>query len=409
LSLLKTHVLFVNAQTAFGADSAVTAMLARHLDRDRFVVHVACAATEGAEEAASLAKFREIPDIHLRPTHFAPGFRQRSAATIARQLRPALASPFEVARLTQYMRRHGIRIVHGTDRPRDSMYALALARLGGARSVVHVHVAWSRYYSAAARWGVRNADGVFAISRFVANTVVETGTPQERVHTVLNGIDPSRWDPATPRDDFRRELSVPLGAPLLASVSRLFGEKGQRELLRAFALVRREVPDVWLAVVGADALDVHGSSFTAELKQLAKELGILDRVLFTGERSDVPRVMAAADVFTMPSYNEPFGLVFLEAMAMRRPVVAVNNGGTPEVVEDGRSGFLVSYKDVETLAARIVTLLRQKDLRERMGDYGRARVLDYFNARRMADDAGLAYEAILRVPRTEPRWVQTSG
>jgi glycosyltransferase involved in cell wall biosynthesis len=111
----------------------------------------------------------------------------------------------------------------------------------------------------------------------------------------------------------------------------------------------------------------------------------------------------------MPSYNEPFGLVFLEAMAMRRPVVAVNNGGTPEVVEDGRSGFLVSYKDVETLAARIVTLLRQKDLRERMGEYGRARVLDYFNARRMADDAGLAYEAILRVPRTEPRWVQTSG
>jgi glycosyltransferase involved in cell wall biosynthesis len=409
LSTGKTHVLFLNAQTTFGADSAVLAMIARHLDRERFVVHVACAATDGDQEATSFAKFREIPDIMLRPTAFAPGFRQRSMGTIVRQLRPALASPFEVASLAQYIRRHGIRIIHGTDRPRDAMYALALARMGRARSVVHVHVAWSRHYSAPARWGVHNADGIMAISRFVADTIVETGTPRERVHTVLNGIDPSRWDPTTPPGDFRRELSIPLDAPLLASVSRLFGEKGQRELLRAFALVRREVPDVWLAVVGADAVNVHGGSFTAELKQLAQELGVSDRVLFPGERSDVPRVMAAADVFTMPSYNEPFGLVFLEAMAMRRPVVAVNNGGTPEVVEEGRSGFLVPYKDVEALAERIVTLLRQKDLRERMGEYGRARVLDYFNARRMADDAGLAYEAILRVPRSEPRWVQTSG
>jgi glycosyltransferase involved in cell wall biosynthesis len=105
--------------------------------------------------------------------------------------------------------------------------------------------------------------------------------------------------------------------------------------------------------------------------------------------------MAACDVFTMPSFEEPFGLVYLEAMAMQRPVVSVDNGGTPEVVEHGRSGLLSRYQDVEGLAANIVTLLGDRELRSRMGKYGRARVLDYFNAQRMAKDAGAAYEAVL--------------
>jgi glycosyltransferase involved in cell wall biosynthesis len=105
--------------------------------------------------------------------------------------------------------------------------------------------------------------------------------------------------------------------------------------------------------------------------------------------------MAACDVFTMPSFQEPFGLVFLEAMAMQRPVVAVDNGGTPEVVEHGRAGLLSKYQDVEALAANIVTLLGDRELRARMGAYGRTRVLDYFNAKRMASDAGAAYETVL--------------
>jgi glycosyltransferase involved in cell wall biosynthesis len=140
---------------------------------------------------------------------------------------------------------------------------------------------------------------------------------------------------------------------------------------------------------------VHGGSFTAELKDLARELGIADAVVFTGERSDIPEIMAACDVFTMPSFEEPFGLVFLEAMAMRKPVVSLDNGGTPEVVEHGRSGLLSSNGNIEALAANIVMLARDRELRARMGAYGRAQVLARFTAQRMARDAGEAYRAIL--------------
>ena len=309
--------------------------------------------------------------------------------------RAGAAFPVDFAALARYVRREGIRVIHGTDRPRDAVYTMALAKVTGAKSVVHVHVAWSTGYSAPARWGVRSADGVFSISKFVTRTIVRTGTPAARVHTILNGIEPSRWDPETDGRGVRRELGIPPEAPLLASVSRLFGQKGQRELLRALARVRRSHPDVWLLVVGADAVEVHGGSFTEELKVLARELGVADRVVFTGGRSDIPSIMAACDVFTLPSFEEPFGLVFAEAMAMRRPVVALDDGGTPEVVEHGRSGLLSPYGDIDALSANIARLIGDRELRARFGAYGRARVLDTFNAQRMARDAGDAYLAVL--------------
>jgi glycosyltransferase involved in cell wall biosynthesis len=388
-------VLFLHSQLYYGADSAIHGHLMRHLDRTRFQVHVACTRGDGSGVPPALTRFRAIPDVNVRPTAFAPGFRQRSGADVLRQIRSAATFPVDFAALVDYVRRKRIRIVHGTDRPRDATYTMTLARLTGAKSVIHVHVAWAHGYSAPAKWAVRNADAVFSISRFVTETVVSTGTPRERVHTVLNAIDPVGWDPSIDGMGVRQEFGIPADAPVLASVSRLFPQKGLRELLRAVALVRERVPTVHLLVVGADYPDVIRGAFTRELKELAHDLRIDDHVIFTGERSDIPRIMAASDVFTMPSFEEPFGLVYLEAMAMERPVVAVDNGGTPEVVEHGRSGLLSPYQDVEALAANIVTLLGDRDLRARMGAYGRARVLDYFNARRMASDAGAAYEAVL--------------
>ena len=392
----KIPILFLHSQDGFGADSAIHAHLMRHLDRDRFVVHVASSQGDGSGVPPALARFREIPDIRLRPTVFAPGFRHRSRETLLRGVRAAAAFPVDVLALAAYVRREGIRVIHGTDRPRDALYTVALARATGARSVVHVHVAWSRFYSAPAKWGVRTADAVFSISRFVTETVVATGTPRERVHTVLNGIDLSGWDPKEDGLSVRREFGIPSDAPLLASVSRLFAQKGQRELLQAFARVRRKHPEVRLLVVGADAVEVHGGSFTRELRVLARDLDVADRVVFTGPRTDIPRIMAACDVFALPSFEEPFGLVFLEAMAMERPVVSLNNGGTPEVVEHGRSGLLSPPHDIDALADNIVTLLANADLRARFGAYGRSRVLESFTAERMARDAARAYESIAK-------------
>jgi glycosyltransferase involved in cell wall biosynthesis len=391
----KIGVLFVHSQEEFGADAAVHADIMRFLDRDRFEVHVACTAGTGEGEPLPLRIMRSIPELRVRPTQFLPWVGGRNLSALAR-VAPTLSQvPKDFWDLRRYVKANRIRIIHSTDRPRNAVYAVALGKLTGAKSIVHVHVKWSNAYSRAAQWGVRKADAVFSISQYVTGTVVGMGRPAKDVHTVLNAIDPGRWDPATDGSSFRQELGIPLDVPLLASVSRLFSWKGQKELLQAFALSRKEHPSLRLVIVGEDASG-HSGTYSKELKELAAQLNVSDAVTFTGARKDVPRVMAACDIFTLPSFEEPFGLVFLEAMAMTRPVIAIDNGGTPEVVENGRSGLLSPPWDISTLAANISRLVREPELRKSFGEHGRKRVLEYFNTRRMAADAASAYEKVLQ-------------
>jgi glycosyltransferase involved in cell wall biosynthesis len=390
----KIGVLFVHAQEEFGADAAVHADIMRKLDRDRFEVHVACTSGNGSGESMPLGIMRSIPELRVRPTQFLPWVGRDVSKMLG--VMPALATvPKDFWDLRRYVKANRIRIIHSTDRPRNAVYSVALGKLTGAKSIVHVHVKWSGDYSPAARWGVQNADAVFSISKYVTGTVVGMGRPAKDVHTVLNAIDPAKWDPTTEGNSLRAELGIPLDVPLLASVSRLFTWKGQRELLQAFAIARQEHPTLHLAIVGEDASG-HDASFTRELKELTTTLNLAEHVTFTGRRADVPRVMAACDVFTLPSFEEPFGLVFLEAMAMARPVVAIDNGGTPEVVEHERSGLLSPPWDIPALAANISRLVREPELRRRFGQHGRERVLSYFNTERMAQDAAQAYDAVLR-------------
>jgi len=390
----KIGVLFVHAQQEFGADAAVHADLMRYLDRDRFEVHVACTSGTGDSEPLPLRIVRSIPDLRVRPTQFLPWVGSRNVSSLLAVAPTLAAVPRDFWDLRRYVMANKIRLIHATDRPRNAVYSVLLGKVTGAKSIVHVHVKWSNDYSRAARWCVQEADAIFSISDYVTRTVVEMGRPAADVFTIPNAIDATRWDPATDGGSLRRELGIAPEVPLLASVARLFSWKGQRELLRAFALVRKEWPDAVLMIVGEDVSPTR--AYLQELKALAAELGATQNVLFTGGRSDVPRVMAACDVFALPSFEEPFGLVFLEAMAMQRPVVAIDNGGTPEVVEDGRAGLLSPPWDVEALAANISKLLREPELRRRLGHYGRERVLGYFNAPRMARDAEGAYERVLR-------------
>lgn len=389
----KLGVLFIQSQEGYGADSVVHTHLMRHLDRDRFTVHVACTKGSDPEPPESLVRLQAEQDVHVRLTRFLPGLRERTLNKVLRSVPEGLSAPLDFVDLREYVKREHIGIVHSSERPRDSLYAVGLAKAAGAKSVVHVHVKWSNIYSAPAKWAVNQADAVFSISKYVTSTVVSMGRDPGSIHTILNCVDPSMWDPATDGGIVRRELGIPAETKVLASVSRLFHWKGQRELLQAFARVRQRVPNVVLLIVGADAPH-EGVSFTEELKGLARELGVAPHVHFTGGRSDIARVMAACDVYTMPSFEEPFGLVFLEAMAMGKPVVAIDNGGTPEVVAHGETGLLSPPWDIAALAQSIVRLLEDPALAKRMGQHGRERVLSRFNPKRMAREAGGAYETI---------------
>jgi glycosyltransferase involved in cell wall biosynthesis len=161
-------------------------------------------------------------------------------------------------------------------------------------------------------------------------------------------------------------------APAIASVGRLSPEKGQATLLRAMPALLGVSPDARVLLCG------EGPEQDA-LRKLASELGISDRVEFLGFVPDVRPVLAAANVFVMPSLTEGLGVAALEAMAMAKPVVASAVGGLPESIADGESGLLVPAGDPEALSAAVLALLRNPGRARMMGAAGRDRALEHYD------------------------------
>jgi glycosyltransferase involved in cell wall biosynthesis len=387
----RTRVLFINSALLAGADTWIHFLLLRNLSRGQFELH---AAAQPGSPAPAFDELRTIPGIVLRPTNFGPSLWERSKfqklASLAGGL-PATAA--SLLGLAAYIRHHRIEILHSTDRPRDALACVTLATLTGAKALIHAHVNYGDWMGRGVTWALARADAIVGVSNHTASTFIAAGYRSDRVHAVLNAIDPSRWDPSLNPAPGRASLGVPDGAPLITSVARLFRWKGHFELLSALALVKHKHPDVRLAIVGSDYPADSGT--TRMLKEHASELGIGENVIFTGQRSDIAALLAACDVFSLPSFEEPFGLVFAEAMAMKRPVVALTNGGTPEVVEHGKCGLLSPPGDIDALAANLLRLLDDPALRSQFGEHGRLRVEQHFTPQRMASDFAALYARML--------------
>jgi glycosyltransferase involved in cell wall biosynthesis len=230
----------------------------------------------------------------------------------------------------------------------------------------------------------------------VADSIVAMGFPAEKTFFVHNSLDLSLWHPGIDGSSVRDEFQINPVTPVLLIVSRLFSWKGHTELIRALARVKTILPDFKLLVVGEDDPRAHpgGGLYSEELKALVHSYGLENQVIFTGFRSDVPQLMAACDVYTMPSFEEPFGMVYLEAMAMKKPVIALDNGGSREIVEQAVTGLLSEPQDIDQLAQNILTLLQEPSLRIKMGLAGRKRVETCFTPNQMASKMLNIYEQL---------------
>jgi glycosyltransferase involved in cell wall biosynthesis len=392
----RARVMFVTSPRSIGADTFIHLLLLKHLSHAGHTLHAAGQAPGYGERepAHALRALSAIPMLNMRAAHFGPSFTARTRPEqVKLAFRHAAPVAWSFAGLVRYIRKHRIQILHSSDRPRDALACVTLAAATGAKSLIHVHVKYGDWMSRGVKWALGRADALVGVSRFVAGSLVASGHSPARVHAVLNAIDISKWDGSTSPEPARHALGVKPDTPLIVSVARLFHWKGQSELIRALPEVKRAAPGVKLAIVGADY--PAGSNTTQQLRQLAHGLGVADDVVFTGHREDIAALLAACDVFALPSFEEPFGLVYAEAMAMKRPVVALSNGGTPEVVEHEKSGLLSAPGDTAQLAHHLSRLLNDRALRVRFGTYGRAQVEARFSAQRMASDFSALYARLL--------------
>lgn len=236
---------------------------------------------------------------------------------------------------------------------------------------------------ALARAITRPLDGVIAVSDHVRRQSLAEGYVQAPHHVVHNGVRTRPFDAATGAQratDFRARFGIPQAARLVVQVGWLVPEKGVDVFLRAAAALAPEQPDVHFALVGE-------GSHSREYRQLARRLGLGDRLTWTGAvAAPVDEgAFAAADVCCQLSlWAEAFGFTVVEAMALGVPVVASRIGGIPEVVHDGVTGVLVQPGNVEETTARLHQLLNDESLRQRLGSAARARAEQRFDVERTA-------------------------
>lgn len=343
------RVMFIQTDMRVGGAEMLTANIIRGLDRRRFAPELCCLKDRG-ELGEALAD--EIPVHH-----------------------GLLAGKYDLRvwpKLTRLLRARQVDAVI-TVGAGDKMFwgRLAARRVGVPVVLSALHsTGWPDGVGRLNRFLTPLTDSFIAVAeshgRFLAKNL---RVHENKVAVVSNGVDTARFAPCTDVPGVRRELGMGPAEPIVGIVAALRPEKNHELFLEMGRRVVKEFPEARLLIIG------EGPCREA-IWQRAHEFGIARQTLLLGSRNDVPRLLAAMDVFALTSHIEANPVSILEAMSVGRPVVATNVGSIHEAVAEGQTGFLVPPGGAEQLAERVLQLLREPELRESMGAAAREAVVD---------------------------------
>ncbi len=295
---------------------------------------------------------------------------------------------------------------------RASLIAAAAHAASGPPVLAHLHdvLPAGRLGSVIARALAASSSTVLANSSYTAADFERKAPGRVRVEVVDNPVDLDRFDPARiDRDTARARLRLPIGLPLTGVVAQLTPWKGQSDAIRALAVTRRQHPQLKLVIAGAAKFVNAGTRYDNQryarsLRTLTRDLGVEDAVIFSGEIEDVPALMTALDLVLVPSWEEPFGRVVIEAMAMRTPVIATNVGGPAGIITDGVDGLLLAPRTPELWGARMTRLLDQPERMTAMGNAARDAVAPHYDLRAFTRSMVKTYESALIRPARRTPW-----
>lgn len=305
-----------------------------------------------------------------------------------------------VKRIQSIVQDHDMDVLHAHGYKTD-VYGYAAAR-GSRAALVSTCHAWQgterRMYAYAVmdRLILRMFDRVAGVCDPISAKLISSGVKPSKIATIFNGIDVSRFLNAKP---LAREAMGGTERQVVGMVARLAPEKGGDVLLKAAPGVLAAFPNTNFALIGdGPARDAW--------EGLARRLGIRERVIFMGVRSDMPEIYASVDLLVLPSFNEGLPMCLLEAMAAGRPVIATPTGSVSKLVIPGRTGVLVPQGDVAVLAAAIQDLLGDPVKARQLGANGQLHVTNFFSPDSMARSYVQLYEAAIAERRGSKQKLQ---
>jgi len=289
-----------------------------------------------------------------------------------------------INRLVQLIKSKKIQIIHSNG-SRATIFGGIAARLTKTPLIWHVRIVNSD--KLLDRLLARLASKIIVISKAVSRRFNWLKNKEDKIVLVYNGIDLEKFKPNVGIRKVRGE-SLSSKTPMVVTVGRLDWYKGHKYLLEAAEKIVQILPDARFLIVG-------DGEYRKRLENQVKQLNLDENVIFTGNRKDIPEILAGIDLFVLSSVSEGFGRAVAEAMACAKTVVATKAGGLSEVVEDGITGRLVSPKNSTALAEAIIELLKDKKKAENMGIAGRKRVEKLFSIERNVKSIEELYKKIL--------------
>jgi len=342
------------------------------------------------------------PEGTLVPEAHRLGVEPRLVRSLRREINPLL-DPVALGALAVTLRRGRYDVVH-THSSKAGVLGRIAARAARVPAIVHTVHGWgfnerqpplvNKTFTAAERWCAGFTDVLVTVTPRDTQVGLALGIGRPAQYTTIrSGIDVAHFrTPRRSRQEVRGELGLSADAAVVVNVMRLAPQKAPLDFIDAAGRLLREIPDAQFLIVGDGPLRE-----TAEAR--CRRLGIRERVVFTGLRTDVPDLLAASDVLALASLWEGLPRVIPQAMAAGLPVVATAVAGNAEAVADGVTGILVPPRDPAALGSALAALLADRARAEAMGAAGRARV-DEFSVERMVNDLEALYARCIARPRT---------
>jgi len=306
---------------------------------------------------------------------------ERLAVPLCSEL--GLYSAWRIGRLA---RRMNVDVFHAHTSHAHTVALLAQRFAGRGKTVVSRRVSFPPKTNPFNRWKYAMPDRIVGVSEHVTQILRENGVPESKLVTVHSSVDLERLNvPPLPR----AELGIPEEVPLIVNAGSLVGHKDHANLLRAMARVLQALPEARLIIAGEGEL-------RPDIEALIQKLAIGHAVLLLGHRTDVPRLVRAANLYVSSSWSEGLGTSILEALACQTPAVATEAGGAREMVKPGETGYLVPCRDPEQMAKAILHALSHPEEARAYAENGRALVERDFSTGGMVENTLSVYRSLLK-------------
>lgn len=341
------------------------------------------------------AMFREIPNVTIQEVNMGNlGRRDSPRFERAMKVRDLVNVQRSRSRLYAVARSFQPDVVYSAQQLWDLRIATPLARNLACPQVIHLHYNVGPALGRGVVDTLRRARMVLAVSEFIRDDAIDHGVHAGRVHALYNSIAVpkalSRHERNEVKSDLRAQLGLTEDALLVGMTARLSPSKGQVQLVEAMLPLLQGDRRIQLLLAGSE--DPARNGMTDRIRQTARAHGVTSQVHLLGQRSDVPRILDALDVFAHPTRQDPCPLAVLEAAAHGLPVVAWREGGTATLVSDRETGLLVEPLDIAELTRALHTLIFDQDARAMMGRKARERVASVFRP----DLAAASFLALLQ-------------